>query len=51
VKGELPDGPTTLFAGTAADPQSPSWSGLVSRMRRKREAGARFVQTQMVMDA
>ena len=51
VKGELPDGPTALFAGTAADPQSPSWSGLVSRMRRKQAAGARFVQTQMVMDA
>ncbi|MFM8936361.1 MAG: methylenetetrahydrofolate reductase [Vulcanococcus sp.] len=51
VAGLLPDGPTDLFAGTAADPQSGSWSGLRSRMRRKQEAGARFVQTQMVMDA
>jgi len=51
VQGELPDGPTLLFAGAAADPQSPSWSGLVARVRRKQAAGARFLQTQMVMDA
>ena len=50
VDGPLPDGPTDLFAGAAADPQSPSWSGLSSRIRRKQEAGARFVHTQMVMD-
>lgn len=50
VAGALPDGPTALFAGAAADPQSPSWSGLRQRTRRKAEAGARFVQTQMVMD-
>ena len=46
----LPDGPTSLFAGAAADPQSPSWSGLKSRTARKATAGARFLQTQMVMD-
>jgi methylenetetrahydrofolate reductase (NADPH) len=46
----LPDGPTALFVGAAADPQSPSWSGLRQRTRRKAEAGARFLQTQMVMD-
>jgi methylenetetrahydrofolate reductase (NADPH) len=51
VEGQLPDGPTALLAGAAADPQSPSWSGLVSRVRRKQAAGARFIQTQMVMDA
>ncbi len=51
VAGDLPDGPTDLFAGAAADPQSPSWSGLRQRTRRKAEAGARFLQTQMVMDA
>jgi methylenetetrahydrofolate reductase (NADPH) len=51
VKGQLPDGPTALFPGAAADPQSPSWSGLASRLRRKHAAGARFIQTQMVMDA
>ena len=50
VQGQLPDGPTDLFAGAAADPQSSSWSGLKSRLVRKKEAGARFVQTQMVMD-
>ncbi len=51
VQGSLPDGGTTLFAGAAADPQSSSWSGLVSRVRRKHQAGAQFLQTQMVMDA
>jgi methylenetetrahydrofolate reductase (NADPH) len=51
VAGDFPDGPTALFAGAAADPQSPSWSGLASRVRRKHAAGARFLQTQMVMDA
>ncbi|MEB3256477.1 MAG: methylenetetrahydrofolate reductase [Synechococcaceae cyanobacterium] len=50
VAGTLPDGGTDLFLGTAADPQTRSWSGLVARMRRKQAAGARFVQTQMVMD-
>ena len=49
VKGLLPDGGIQLFCGAAADPHSPSWSGLVSRVRRKVEAGARFMQTQMVM--
>ena len=51
VKGELADGPTDIFAGAAADPQCASWSGLVRRMQRKKDAGARFIQTQMVMDA
>ncbi|WP_254939595.1 methylenetetrahydrofolate reductase [Cyanobium sp. Morenito 9A2] len=50
VKDTLPDGPTALFAGTAADPQSRSWSGLKRRLERKQAAGARFIQTQMVMD-
>lgn len=49
-EGSLPDGPTSLFAGAAADPQSRSWSGLAARVRRKHAAGARFLQTQMVMD-
>ena len=51
VKGQLADGPTNIFAGAAADPQCASWSGLVRRMQRKKAAGARFIQTQMVMDA
>ena len=50
VAGELPDGATALFAGAAADAQSPSWSGLKSRVARKQAAGARFLQTQMVTD-
>ncbi len=50
VEGLLPDGPTALFPGAAADPQSASRSGLRSRLRRKKEAGACFIQTQMVMD-
>ena len=50
VEGCLPDGGTAFFAGAAADPQSLSWSGLKARLRRKRESGARFVQTQMVTD-
>ena len=51
MQGALADGPTDLFAGAAADPQSPSWSGLRSRLQRKHQAGARFIQTQMVMEA
>ncbi len=50
VKGDLADGPTALFAGAAADPHCSSQSGLLRRLERKREAGARFLQTQMVMD-
>jgi methylenetetrahydrofolate reductase (NADPH) len=50
VQGSLADGATALFPGAAADPQSPSWSGLKSRIARKHAAGARFLQTQMVMD-
>ena len=50
VKGALSDGATTLYQGCAADPHSRSWSGLQRRLLRKRDAGARFVQTQMVMD-
>lgn len=49
VQGALPDGGIQLFSGAAADPQSASWSGLASRVKRKWEAGARFIQTQMVM--
>lgn len=50
VAGSLPDGGTDLFLGAAADPHTRSWSALASRVRRKHTAGARFVQTQMVMD-
>ncbi len=50
VSGKLPDGPTKLFAGAAADPNCLSFSGLIRRLEQKKEAGARFLQTQMVMD-
>jgi methylenetetrahydrofolate reductase (NADPH) len=40
-----------LFAGAAADPNCQSLSGLRRRLERKKEAGARFLQTQMVMEA
>ncbi len=50
VSGKLPDGATNLFAGAAADPNCPSFSGLIRRLEQKRDAGARFLQTQMVMD-
>ncbi len=51
VLGSLPDGPTNLFPGAAADPNCKSYSSLRKRIERKKEAGARFLQTQMVMDA
>ena len=50
VSGTLPDGATDLFAGAAADPNCQSLSGLRRRLERKKEAGARFLQTQMVME-
>ncbi len=49
VNGQLPDGPTQLFSGAAADPHAGHWSALAKRVRKKYEAGARFMQTQMVM--
>ncbi len=49
-KDLLPDGATSFFAGAAADPNCQSFTGLRRRLERKREAGARFLQTQMVMD-
>mgnify|MGYP003956091053 CR=1 FL=1 len=50
VSEQLPDGGTNLFAGAAADPNCPSFSSLIRRLEQKRDAGARFLQTQMVMD-
>ncbi len=51
VSGLLPDGPTELFTGTAADPNSKNFNSLRKRLERKKEAGANFIQTQMVMDS
>ena len=49
VSGQLPNGPTDLFPGAAADPNCKSLSNLRRRLERKKEAGAKFLQTQMVM--
>lgn len=46
---ELPDGPTNFFSGAAADPNCKSLDNLRRRLERKKEAGAKFLQTQMVM--
>ena len=51
VSGLLPNGPTELFTGTAADPNSKNFNSLRKRLERKKEAGAKFIQTQMVMDS
>ena len=48
--GELPDKKTFIFPGAAADPNCKSQKSLKNRMMKKKEAGARFIQTQMVMD-
>ena len=50
VSGLLTDGPTDLFSGAAADPNCKGFDGLRRRIERKRNAGACFLQTQMVMD-
>ncbi len=50
VSNQLKDGATQLFPGAAADPNNKNFRGLLKRLERKRDAGARFLQTQMVMD-
>ena len=50
VSDLLPDGPTNLFAGAAADPNCRGFDGLRRRIELKKTAGANFLQTQMVMD-
>ena len=47
--GELPDKKTFIYAGAAADPSCKNQKSLKNRMRKKKDAGAQFVQTQMVM--
>ncbi|MEO1744362.1 MAG: methylenetetrahydrofolate reductase, partial [Cyanobacteria bacterium J06629_9] len=46
----LPDGPLSIFAGAAIDPQSKSQSGLQRRFERKLAAGAQFFQSQLISD-
>ncbi len=46
---ELFDKQTNIFAGAAADPSCRNQRSLRSRTKKKKEAGANFIQTQMVM--
>jgi len=46
---ELADKKTFIFPGAAADPSCRNQKSLKNRIRKKKEAGARFIQTQMVM--
>ncbi len=48
--GELPDKKTFIYAGAAADPSCKNKRSLENRIRKKKEAGAQFIQTQMVME-
>ncbi|MBO8233055.1 methylenetetrahydrofolate reductase [Prochlorococcus marinus XMU1419] len=48
--GELSDKKTFIFPGAAADPSCRNKKSLNNRIRKKKEAGARFIQTQMVME-
>ncbi len=47
---KLPDKRTTIFSGAAVDPSCKNQRSLEMRTRKKKEAGANFLQTQMVMD-
>ena len=48
--GKLSDNKTEIFAGATADPTYKNWKGLKMRTKQKKDAGAAFLQTQMVMD-
>jgi methylenetetrahydrofolate reductase (NADPH) len=48
--GELSDEKTFIFTGAAADPNCRNQRSLENRIRKKKEAGAGFIQTQMVME-
>ncbi len=48
--GELPDKKTFIYAGAAADPSCKNQRSLENRIRKKKEAGAQFIQTQMIME-
>ena len=47
---QLPDKRTKIFSGAAVDPSCRNQRSLKSRTIRKKEAGANFLQTQIVMD-
>ena len=46
----LNDQKTNIYPGAAADPSCKNFKGLKMRTEKKKKAGARFLQTQMVMD-
>ena len=48
--GNLSDEKTNIYAGAAADPSHKNLRSLKMRTEKKKEAGARFLQTQMIMD-
>ncbi len=48
--GQLSDEKTFIFSGAAADPSCKNYKSLKNRIIKKKEAGARFIQTQMVME-
>ena len=50
LSGTLAEGGTDFFPGAAADPNCRSQSGLKRRLEQKRNAGAKFLQTQMIMN-
>ena len=47
---KLADKKTNIFTGAAADPSCRNQKSLKIKTRKKKEAGANFLQTQMVMD-
>ena len=47
---QLPDKKTKIFSGAAVDPSCRNQRSLKSRTIKKKEAGANFLQTQIVMD-
>ena len=47
---QLPDKRTEIFSGAAVDPSCRNQRSLKSRTIKKKEAGANFLQTQIVMD-
>ena len=47
---QLPDKRTNIFSGAAVDPSCRNQRSLKSRTIKKKEAGANFLQTQIVMD-
>jgi len=47
---ELSDAKTNIFSGAAADPSCRNQKSLENRMKKKKEAGAKFIQTQMIME-